>query len=152
ASRGGRHELPGDRRAQRRPGRHRGVARAPRPRRAGPPARAPAPRGGGAVTGELDRDVVEALRALDPGPPPEGLADRAFRRAMAEGRPPTLVERFVLAGRRVVLAGAALAAAVWIGLFLRGGDPAAGALDQAMVAADPVELTFTVWTGEEGAP
>ena len=108
-------------------------------------------RGAGTARGPADLapEVLGALREMDPGPAPADLAERAFRRAMAEGRAPSLVERFVLAGRRAVLVGALAAAAVWCGLLLRGEESGAA---QAAAMADPAELAIAVWTGEEGAP
>lgn len=96
---------------------------------------------------DLDAGVRRALGALDSGEPRPDLADRAYRRAMAEGRAPTFAERFVLAGRSMVLAGAAVAAAVWLGVILRGGDA-------SIAAADPADATelLSVWAGEEDAP
>lgn len=97
----------------------------------------------------LDPKIEAALRALDPGPPAPDLAERAFRRALAEGRPASFVERFVLAGRRLVLAGVMTAAAVWAGLILRGGETRG---PETAVAPSPVELAVSVWSGEEVAP
>jgi hypothetical protein len=95
-----------------------------------------------------DREIKDALRRLDPGAPRADLADRAFRRAMAEGRPPGFVERFAGAGRRLVLGAAAVAAAVWIGLLLRTPDAPVTA------SGDPVDVVLSVWTGDdmEAAP
>jgi hypothetical protein len=104
------------------------------------------------VTGErdlLDREVIVALRQLDPGQAPGDLAERAFRRAMAEGRPPSLLERFVFAGRRAVLVGALATAAVWCGLLLRGDQAGSS---PAAASADPAELAISAWTGEEIGP
>jgi hypothetical protein len=94
----------------------------------------------------LDPKIAAALRALDPGPPPADLAERAFRRAVAEGRPVSFVERFVLAGRRLVLVGVVASAAVWAGLLLRGDDPS---LPETAVAPSPIELSVAVWSGDE---
>jgi hypothetical protein len=86
-----------------------------------------------------DLDLQAALRRLDPGAPRADLVDRAFRRAMAAGRAVTLAERFVGAGRRLVLGSVAVAAAVWIGLYLR-------------TPAEPVVVVLSMWTGDEVGP
>jgi hypothetical protein len=92
----------------------------------------------------LDPEIQAALRRLDPGQPAPDLTDKAWRRAMAEGRPPSFAERFVLAGRRMVLAGALASAAIWI-MVLRDE---AGEHEPAVVAMDPRELALSAWAGE----
>jgi hypothetical protein len=96
---------------------------------------------------ELPEPVRAALCALDVGPPPGDLADRAYRRAMAEGRPLSLLERFVLAGRRAVLAGAVAATAVWCAVWIAGAEPDPSA--EVTLVPDPRELALSVWAGEE---
>jgi hypothetical protein len=99
---------------------------------------------------ELDPAVRAALRAGDPGAPPADLADRAFRRAMAEGASPGWLEGFVGAARRLALATAVAAAAAWVVVVARGG--VAEAAPAAEVAAsDPLAVEVAAWSGE-GAP
>ncbi len=92
-----------------------------------------------------DRELTEALRRIDPGPARDDLAERAFRRAIAEARPVTFAERFAGAGRRLVLGAAAVAVAVWIGVLLHApGDP-----QPSVAGGDPVDAALSVWTGDE---
>jgi anti-sigma factor RsiW len=81
-----------------------------------------------------------ALRAAGPTPAPEGLAERAFRAAIAPRRAPAAW--FLLAGRRAALAGALVAAAVWIGVLADRGAPRPDA------APDHVEVAVQLWMAE----
>jgi anti-sigma factor RsiW len=97
-----------------------------------------------------------ALRALGPTAAPAGLAERAYRAAMAGGaraEPVPLAASFVGAARRAVLGGAALAAAVWLGVLATGDAPAsAPAPTPASGAEDPMELALQLqlWAPEGG--
>ena len=92
-----------------------------------------------------DHPIGRALReAVPPAQVPAGLADRAFRAAMATA-PAPFTDRFVLTARRTALVGAIATALVWGGLLLRGPAPDATASAQL----DPAEAALSLWTGEE---
>jgi len=90
-----------------------------------------------------------ALRAAGPTPVPPGLAERAFRAAM-DGAP-ARDGGFVAAARRVALAGAVAAAAVWLAALATGAAPRRPASGDA--AQDPIEVAVLLWTagGERDA-
>jgi len=92
--------------------------------------------GCGACRAELARweGAARALRGLGPTPPPAGLADRAFRAAVAAQPAPPLAAWFVGTARRAILAGAVAAVAAWLGALAAGSAPAPAA------AEDPMEL------------
>ena len=93
-----------------------------------------------------DQQLRDALRRIDRGPPRADLAERAFRRAMAEARPITFAERFAGVGRRLVLGAAAVAVAIWIGVLVRPTrDPA----PSAAVADDAIDAALIVWAGDD---
>lgn len=82
-----------------------------------------------------------ALRAAGPTAAPAGLAERAFRAAMAPRRTPSAW--FLPAARRAALAGGLVAAAVWLGVLAEG---AAASPDDA--APDLVEVAVQLWMAE----
>lgn len=98
-----------------------------------------------------DREVDEAAgalrRAVAPAAVPPGLAERAFRAAMAAA-PRPFADRFVVSARRTALVGAVATLLVWGGLLLRGGAPEPAA---ASAALDPAEAVLSLWVGEEAA-
>jgi len=81
-----------------------------------------------------------ALRASGPTPVPPGLAERAFRAAVAPRAPAAW---FVPAARRAVLAGALAAAAVWAGVLADGAATRPAAPPQ-----DPIEVAVQLWMAE----
>jgi anti-sigma factor RsiW len=95
-----------------------------------------------ACRGELDRweDAARALRAVGPTRVPPGLAERAFRAAVAPRRAPA--GWFVPAALRAALAGALAAAAVWAGVLAeRAGT-------RPETPQDPIEVAVQLWTAE----
>lgn len=84
-----------------------------------------------------------ALRASGPTPVPPFLAERAFRAALASERAPGA--GFLPAARKVALAGAVAAAAVWIAALATGT-----ARHPADSAQDPMEVAVLLWTAEGG--
>ena len=103
------------------------------------------------TTGD-DRDVGRALReAVPPAEVPDGLAERAFRAAMAAA-PAPFADRFVVSARRAALVGAIASALVWGGLLLRGpAAPEPTATAAASAQLDPAEEALSLWAGEEFA-
>jgi hypothetical protein len=96
-------------------------------------------------------EIGRALRQVVPrAEVPAGLADRAFRAAMAAA-PDPFAERFVVSARRFALAGAIASALVWGGLLLRGPAAAEPTTTTAAAAAqlDPAEAALSMWAGEE---
>ncbi len=89
--------------------------------------------------------AARLLRAGGPTPVPGGLAERAFRAALAAERGPSLASWFVAAGRRAAVAGAIAALAIWVGVLAARRSPRAEA-----TAQDPIEVAVQLW-GEGGA-
>ena len=90
-----------------------------------------------------DRFRRDLRAAVSPAEMPPGLAERAFRAAMAAASAP-FADRFVVTARRAALVGAIATALVWGGLLLRGApEPTASA------QLDPAEAALAVWAGEE---
>jgi anti-sigma factor RsiW len=86
------------------------------------------------------------LRAAGPTLVPAGLAERAFRAAIAAQPTPPLSSWFVAAGRRAAVAGAIAAVVIWVGvLFERTSRPRPEASAQ-----DPIEVAVLLWAGEVG--
>jgi anti-sigma factor RsiW len=92
-----------------------------------------------------------ALRSGAPAAVPEGLAERAFRAAMAgspgPARPVSFLDRFLPVASRTALVGAAATAAIWAGLLIGGGG---GGSSPAASATDPMEMAIAVWTEGPG--
>jgi anti-sigma factor RsiW len=88
-------------------------------------------------------EAARALRAAGPTAVPEGLAERAFRAAIAPRRTPAPGAWFVPAARRAALAGALAAAAVWVGVLAGGGAPR-----PADAVQDPLEVAVLLWMAE----
>jgi anti-sigma factor RsiW len=89
--------------------------------------------------------TARALRAAGPTPVPPFLAERAFRAAtQAERAAPAAW--FLPPARKVAIAGAVAAAAVWLAAFATG----AGARHGADAAEDPMEVAMVLWTAEGG--
>jgi anti-sigma factor RsiW len=94
-----------------------------------------------------------ALRGAAPAAVPEGLAERAFRAAMAgsvgpAARPVSFLDRFLPVASRTAMVGAAATALIWAGLLIGGGG---GSGDSSTVAAtDPMEMALAVWTEAPG--
>lgn len=97
----------------------------------------------------LDDRVMDVLRAaVPPARVPPGLADRAYRAALAAAAvPEPFARRFLAIGRRVALVGAVASALIWGGLLLRGPAAADGA--GATAQLDPAEAALSLWTGAE---
>ena len=91
-----------------------------------------------------DRFRRDLRAAVSPAAVPPGLAERAFRAAMAAASAP-FADRFVVTARRAALVGAIATALVWGGLFLRG--PSDGRAS-ASAQLDPAEAALAVWAGE----
>lgn len=83
------------------------------------------------------------LRARGPSAVPEGLAERAFRTALAARPAPPLASWFVAVGRRAAVAGAIAALAIWIGVLV-----ARSSASPAYAAQEPIEVAVLLWTGE----
>jgi len=92
-----------------------------------------------------DRLRRDLRAAVSPAEMPPGLAERAFRAAMAAASAP-FADRFVVTARRAALVGAIATALVWGGLFLRGAPTESGS---ASAQLDPAEEALAVWAGEE---
>ena len=88
--------------------------------------------------------AAAALRASGPTPVPPFLAERAFAAATRAGRRAP-VAGFLPAARRVALAGAVAAAAVWVAALASGGGHA-----PAEPGQDPIEVAVLLWTAEGG--
>lgn len=99
-----------------------------------------------------DRDHERIGRALREAVPraqvPAGLAEGAFRAAMAAA-PDPFADRFVVSARRLALVGAIASALVWGGLLLRGPDANVATASTQLV--DPAEAALSLWAGEEAA-
>ena len=102
------------------------------------------------MTGRDPEEMGRALRQVVPrAEVPAGLADRAFRAAMAAA-PDPFTARFVVSARRFALAGAIASALVWGGLILRGPAAAEPTTSAAVSAQlDPAEAALSLWAGEE---
>jgi anti-sigma factor RsiW len=85
-----------------------------------------------------------ALRASGPTPVPPFLAERAFVAATRAGRPAPN-GAFLPAARKVALAGAVAAAAVWVAALASGAGRAPAESGQ-----DPIEVAVLLWTAEGG--
>jgi anti-sigma factor RsiW len=96
---------------------------------------------------ELSRweSAARALRAAGPTPVPPGLAQRAF---LAATRPERRASgAFLPAARKVALAGAIAAAAVWVAALATGAAARGAAAEPGQ---DPVEVAVLLWTAEGG--
>ncbi|HYG67084.1 MAG TPA: zf-HC2 domain-containing protein [Anaeromyxobacteraceae bacterium] len=91
--------------------------------------------------------AARALRGIGPTPLPAGIADRAFRAAIAAEPAPPLAAWFVGAARRAVLAGAVAAVAAWLGALAVGSAPAPAAAEDPMELAVQLQL-FTPEAGD----
>lgn len=95
-----------------------------------------------------DDQIRDQLRAsVPPAEVPGGLAERAFRAAMAAATDP-FADRFVVSARRFALVGAIATALIWGGLLLREPAPAEAT---ASAQLDVAEAAISLWTGEEAA-
>lgn len=87
--------------------------------------------------------AAAALRAAGPTPLPPFLGERAFAAALRAGRAAPGAW-FLPAARKVALAGALAAGAVWVAAAASGATrPPAAESGQ-----DPIEVAVLLWTGE----
>jgi anti-sigma factor RsiW len=90
--------------------------------------------------------ATRALRASGPTPVPPFLAERAFHAAMRAERPAPGAW-FLPAARKVALAGALAAAAVWVAAVATGAARGRAPADPGQ---DPIEVAVLLWTAESG--
>lgn len=86
--------------------------------------------------------AARALRASGPTPVPPGLAERAWRAAVAPRETTEPGFEFAFVARRALVAGAVAAVAIWIAAL------ASGAPTPAPAAQDPLEVAVLLWTAE----